>query len=118
MEIILAALLASKTVLPAVDRETLDLQARAEALRPRHAVAAVSRNHPVVRPAAGLGLLDLGTITTICRAAGNHANPVAYVTRLGRAYELSANQTQALRSNCAAYLSARADTLQNIREPY
>ena len=117
MELILAALLASKTVLPAVDRETLDLQARAEALRPQYAVAASSRR-PAVRPAAGLGLLDLGTITTICRAAGNHANPVAYVTRLGRAYELNANQTQALRSNCAAYLNARADTLRNIREPY
>jgi hypothetical protein len=117
MEIILAALLAGKAVLPAVDRETLELQARAEALRPRAAVAASGRR-PALRPAANPGLLDLETITTICRAAGNHAHPVAYVTRLGRAYELSANQTQALRSNCAAYLTARADTLRNIREPY
>ena len=35
MEIIFAALLAGKALLPAIDRESLDLQARAEALRPR-----------------------------------------------------------------------------------
>src|SRR5688572_19855389 len=112
MEIILAALLASKTVLPAVDRETLDLQARAEALRPQTTAAAKWRPAPRRQSADPL---DLNTITTICRAAGNHANPVAYVTRLGRAYELSANQQLSLRSNCAAYLDARADTMRILR---
>ena len=111
MEIILAALLASKTVLPAVDRETLDLQARAEALRPQTTAAAKWR--PARRQS--VDTLDLNTITTICRAAGSHANPVAYVTRLGRAYELSANQQLSLRSNCAAYLDARADTMRILR---
>ena len=112
MEIILAALLASKAVLPAVDRETLDLQARAEALRPQPAAAAK------LRPSSGrrsVDTLDLTTITTICRAAGSHANPVAYVSRLGRAYELSASQQLSLRSNCAAYLHARADTMRILR---
>ena len=113
MEIILAALLASKTVLPAVDRETLDLQARAEALRPQPAAAAKLR--PVSSRRQSADTLDLNTITTICRAAGSHANPVAYVSRLGRAYELSASQQLSLRSNCAAYLDARADTMRILR---
>jgi hypothetical protein len=114
MEIILAALLASKTVLPAIDRETLEMQARAEALRPTTAVAS-SSNPRLFRRAAGGVPLDLGTITTICRAAANHARPVAYVERQGRAHELSGNQMQALRSNCAAYIDARADTLRILR---
>ena len=112
MDIILAALLAGKTVLPTVDRETLELQARAEALRP--AAAGTSSNRRGAR-SAGVGTLDLNTITAICRRAGNHAQPVAYVERLGRAYELSGNQTRALRANCAAYLDARADTMRILR---
>ena len=113
MHIILAALLASKTVLPAIDRETLEMQARAEALRPTTAVA--SPNTRLFRRAAGGVPLDLGTITTICRAAASHARPVAYVERQGRAHELSGNQMQSLRSNCAAYIDARADTLRILR---
>jgi hypothetical protein len=114
MDILLLALLASKTVLPAIDRETLELQARAEALRPTMA-AASSHRRPVARRAVAGVPLDLNTITTICRSAANHARPVAYVERLGRAYELSGNQTQALRSNCAAYIDARADTMRIFR---
>lgn len=114
MEIILAALLASKTVLPAIDRETLDLQARAEALRPIQAVASSNRR-PVARRAVAGVPLDLNTITTICRSAATHSRPVAFIERLGRAYELSGNQTQTLRSNCAAYIAARADTMRILR---
>ena len=113
MEIILAALLASKAVLPAIDRETLEMQARAEALRPATAVASSNR-HLFSRAAGGLPL-ELGTITTICRAAANHARPVAYVERQGRAHDLSGNQMRVLRSNCAAYIDARADTLRILR---
>jgi hypothetical protein len=113
MEIILAALLASKTVLPAIDRETLEMQARAEALRPTTAVA--SSNPRLFRRAVGGVPLDLGTITTICRAAANHVRPVAYVERQGRVHELSGNQMQSLRSNCASYIDARADTLRILR---
>ena len=113
MHIILAALLASKSVLPAIDRETLEMQARAEALRPTTAVASSSTR--LFRRASGGVPLDLGTITTICRAAANHARPVAYVERQGRAHELSGNQMESLRSNCAAYIDARADTLRILR---
>jgi hypothetical protein len=111
MDIILAAFLAGKTVLPTVDRETLELQARAEALRP--AAAGASANRRGARNA--VSTLDLNTITAICRRAGSHAQPVAYVERLGRAYELNGNQTRALRANCAAYLDARADTMRILR---
>jgi hypothetical protein len=134
MEIIFAALLAGKALLPVIDRESLDLQAHAEALRPRTEVSrprgATSQPHAEAqRPATtasttrvssrsrniSLGPLDLTTMTTICREAGGHTNPVAYVTRLSAAYELNANQARSLRTNCAEYLRARAETLRNLR---
>lgn len=133
MEILLLALLSGKAMLPAIDRESLDLQARAEALRPR---TEISRPRDASRPgartqrstssaassrtssrsaAATVGPLDLGTMTTICREAGGHTNPVAYVSRLSAAYELSASEARSLRTNCAEYLRARAETLRNLR---
>src|SRR5687767_13567033 len=102
MEIILAALLAGKTVLPAIDRETLELQARAEALQPHAAVSETVRR-PVPRRAASAGTLDLASITTICRAAGNQADPARFIARLSSAYALSGDESQSLRSSCAAY---------------
>ena len=107
MEIILAALLAGKTVLPAIDREALELQARAEALQPRAAVSAPSR--PAPRRASSPGGLDLSAITTICRAAGGQADPARFIARLSSAYSLSSEESASLRSSCAAYLAGRAD---------
>ena len=46
MIILLTALLASAKILPQIDREALDLQARAEALQPRHHIS-----QPARRPA-------------------------------------------------------------------
>jgi len=134
LEIIFAALLAGKALLPAIDRESLDLQARAEALRPRAAMSRprgeMSRPRAKAQPpataattthassrsaAANLGPLDLTTMTTICREAGGHTNPVAYVSRLSAAYELDASEARSLRTNCAEYLRARAETLRNLR---
>lgn len=108
MEIILAALLAGKTILPAIDRETLELQARAEALQPRAAVAA-SGMRPRPRRASSSGALDLSAITTICRAAGNQTDPASFISRLSGAYSLPADERESLRSSCAAYLAGRAD---------
>lgn len=107
MEIILAALLAGKIVLPAIDRETLELQARAEALQPSVVAAAPPRS--AVRRASAGGTLDLAAITTICRAAGNQADPGAFVARLSSAYALSAEEGASLRASCAAYLAGQAD---------
>ena len=108
MELILAALLASKTVLPTIDRQSLELQARAEALQPRSGTPTTPRRAPVRRAAAS-SALDLGSITTICRAAGNQADPAAFIARLSRAYSLSSDESVSLRSSCAAYLAGRAD---------
>ena len=112
MELILAALLASKTVLPTIDRQSLELQARAEALQPRDGGTAptttTTRRAPVRRAAAS-SALDLGSITTICRAAGNQADPAAFIARLSRAYSLSSDESVSLRSSGAAYLAGRAD---------
>ena len=113
MEIILAALLAGKTVLPAIDRETLELQARAEALQPRTAVSETIRR-PVPRRAASPGTLDLASITTICRAAGNQADPGRFIARLSTAYSLSRDESSSLRSSCAAYLAGRADASRTV----
>ena len=148
MFIILTALLASTKVMPLVDQEALDLQARAEALQPRTHISrpapAPARTQnvrrtatqtaqpqlrpgpsrpqaqpvqqaqaPVRRPAArrasGGNALDLAQITTICRAAGEQADPAAFIGRLSSAYALSADDSVSLRSSCAAYLAGRAD---------
>ena len=114
MELILIALLAGKTVLPAIDRDTLELQARAEALQPRAAVSAPVRR-PAPRRASTAGTLDLAAITTICRAAGHQADPATFIARLSQAYSLSRDEGASLRSSCAAYLAGRADARRRGR---
>jgi hypothetical protein len=101
-----AALLAGSKI--QIDREALDLQARAEALQPRTRLAQPVRR-PVPRRASGGNALDLAQITTICRAAGEQADPAAFIGRLSNAYSLSTDDGASLRSSCAAYLAGRAD---------
>ena len=115
MDFILIALLSGKTFLTEIDRNALELQARAEALRPSATSPAQARR-PAPAPArrtaprrAGGGGLDLSQITTICRAAGNQSDPTAFLTRISTAYSLSAGDSRSLRSSCAAYLAGRAD---------
>ena len=105
MDIILAALLAGKTVLPTIDRNSLELQARAEALQP----SAARARRPAPRRASGGGALDLASITTICRAAGNQDDPAGFIARISSAYALPPDEALSLRSSCAAYLAGRAD---------
>src|SRR4051812_3358703 len=96
--------LASAKILPLIDREALDLQARAEALQPRHHVSQPVRRptqpvvavrqpapqpvrqaaiqpvrQPTLRRASGGSPLDLAQITTICRAAGEQDDPGAFI---------------------------------------
>lgn len=61
-----------------------------------------------IRRASG-GALDLTAITTICRAAGNQADPAGFLTTMTRAYSLDNAESQSLRTSCAAYLAGRAD---------
>ena len=70
---------------------------------------------PVLRRASG-GALDLSSITTICRAAGNQADPATFLATLGRAYSLSTGESSSLRTSCAAYLAGRADARVNNYE--
>jgi hypothetical protein len=133
MVIFLTALLASAKILPQIDREALDLQARAEALQPRTHISQPVRRpalpvaarqpapqpvrqavaqpvrQPILRRASAGNPLDLAQITTICRAAGEQDDPGAFIGRLGNAYSLSADDRASLRSSCAAYLAGRAD---------
>jgi hypothetical protein len=142
MSILLSLLLATPTVLPEIDRRALDLQARAEALQTRRpaptaaqpvrrissttATAMPANAQPVRRTAAQTqlarlpsprrasgGSLDLSAITTICRAAGNQADPATFVATLSRAYSLSSSEGTSLRTSCAAYLAGRADARTN-----
>jgi len=108
MELILAAFLAGKTVLPTIDRQSLELQARAEALQPSGGATSTTRRPPL-RRASAPSTLDLGSITTICRAAGGQNDPAGFIARLSRAYSLSSDESVSLRSSCAAYLAGRAD---------
>ena len=107
MHIILAALLAGPTVLPQIDRRSLELQARAEALQPEANRQRTARRTAPRR--ASTGTLDLASITTICRAAGNQSDPAAFIARLSNAYALNSSDSASLRSSCAAYLAGRAD---------
>jgi hypothetical protein len=134
MVIFLTALLASTKILPLIDREALDLQARAEALQPRAHIsqpvrrpaqpvatmrkpapqpvrqaAAQPVRQPTLRRASAGNPLDLAQITTICRAAGEQDDPSAFIGRLSSAYSLSADDRTSLRASCAAYLAGRAD---------
>jgi hypothetical protein len=61
------------------------------------------------RRANGGGPLDLASITTICRAAGNQQDPAGFIARLATAYSLSPVDMTSLRASCAAYLAGRAD---------
>ncbi len=84
------------------------------ARRPVQQAASAARNNAnAVRPAslrrASGGALDLSAITTICRAAGNQADPAAFITTMTRAYSLDTGESQSLRTSCAAYLAGRAD---------
>ena len=103
-----AALLAGSKL--QIDRDALDVQARAEAMRPRQrAQTSQPVRRPAVRRASGGNGLDLAQITTICRAAGEQADPGEFVTRLSSAYGLSNDDTASLRASCGAYLAGRAD---------
>ena len=73
----------------------------------RTASAAERRTQP--RRATSGGPLDLASITTICRAAGNQDDPAGFIARLATAYSLSADDSTSLRASCAAYLAGRAD---------
>lgn len=99
MNIFFAAMLLAPAELPEIDRAALDIQARAESLRPRR--AAVSANR---RP-----VLDLEATTIVCRAAGGQRDPAAFLSTLSRAYGLDASESATLRGSCAAYLAGRAD---------
>lgn len=138
MSILLSLLLSQARVLPEIDRRALELQARAEALQPRAAkqpsaatqqrpshASSTRISRPAVRTAAATppraaqrlpslrrasgGALDLSAITTICRAAGNQADPAVFLATLSRAYSLNAVESGSLRTSCAAYLAGRAD---------
>jgi len=142
MVILLTALLASTKILPQIDREALDLQARAEALQPRTHISRPVRRpaqpvalvrkpapqplrqatvqpsrqpaaQPTFRRASAGNPLDLAQITTICRAAGEQNDPAAFIGRLSTAYSLSSDDRTSLRSSCAAYLAGRADARRN-----
>jgi len=117
MIVLTAALLASSKL--QIDRETLDVQARAEALQPRQrAQTSQPVRRPTPRRASGGNALDLAQITTICRAAGEQTDPAAFIGRLSSAYSLSADDSASLRSSCAAYLAGRADARRSGGSTY
>lgn len=98
MSIIIAALLAAPLGAE-IDRHSLDLQARAEAMQPRVQARA--------RGASAIRIDDLGTIAVICSAAAQERDPGRFLTVLEGAYRLSASESAALRASCAGYLAAR-----------
>ena len=87
--------------------------------RPTQTVSANAtqrRNQP--RRAYSGGPLDLASITTICRAAGNQEDPAGFIARLSTAYSLSSADSTSLRASCAAYLAGRADARRSSGGTY
>ena len=82
------------------------------AVQPRRAAQNQAVRPASIRRASG-GALDLSAITTICRAAGNQADPAAFLATLTRAYSLDSGESRSLRTSCAAYLAGRADARVN-----
>ena len=80
---------------PAQPRQTQSASATQRRTQPRRATSG--------------GPLDLASITTICRAAGNQEDPAGFIARLSTAYSLSDADSISLRASCAAYLAGRAD---------
>jgi hypothetical protein len=78
----------------------------------RFGAGAPERAPAPLRRASG-GALDLSAITTICRAAGNQADPVTFLATLSRSYSLNGTESGSLRTSCAAYLAGRADARTN-----
>ena len=97
MSMILAALLLGPSGLLEIDRRSLELQARAEALQPRRASSARD------------SLFELEAMTTVCRAASAQSDPRIFLATLSRAYGLDPGESAALRGSCAAYLAGRAE---------
>ena len=78
--------------------------------RPTQTVSAsATQRRTQPRRATSGGPLDLASITTICRAAGNQEDPAGFIARLSTAYSLSDSDSTSLRASCAAYLAGRAD---------
>jgi hypothetical protein len=105
----------ARTPAPAPREPARTAAARPQAVRPgpsqprqtQSASAAERRTQP--RRATSGGPLDLASITTICRAAGNQDDPAGFLARLSTAYSLSEADSSSLRASCAAYLAGRAD---------
>ena len=90
---------------------------RSAAQQPVRQASTQRAANPALRPAsirrAAGGALDLTAITTICRAAGDQADPATFLATLTRAYSLDGSESQSLRTSCAAYLAGRADARVN-----
>jgi hypothetical protein len=103
------AMLASAQALPWLDRASLERHARAEALKP--AVAAMVTNGRDSKGPAARNLLadDVGTISTVCRAAAKDPNPGQFIGRLGEAFAMPASEVKALRKTCGVYFTGMID---------
>jgi hypothetical protein len=98
---------AARQIAPGPSRQTRTVSASSAAQR---------RNQP--RRAYSGGPLDLASITTICRAAGNQEDPAGFIARLSTAYSLSSADSTSLRASCAAYLAGRADARRSSGGTY
>ncbi len=98
---------APRQIAPGPSRQTQTVSAGNTAQR---------RNQP--RRAYSGGPLDLASITTICRAAGNQEDPAGFIARLSTAYSLSSADSTSLRASCAAYLAGRADARRSSGGTY
>ena len=98
---ILLALLVSTQPLPFLNRAEMDALVQIETLggqpAPRQAVAKAQLKS------------NMNLIGAVCGAAGELADPSAFLRKLSSAYGLSRAETASLHGTCAVYLSGRLD---------
>jgi hypothetical protein len=103
---IIAAMLASAQVMPWLDRDALEAQAKVEKIRRAPAVA---RPRPTAFSARDALAKDIEAISTVCGAAARSPDPAAFLGNIGDAFAMSRGEVSALRERCALYLAGRRD---------
>jgi hypothetical protein len=101
---ILAAMLASAQVMPWIDRDALDAQAKVEAVQ-----TAAAKPRKASFSAKEALAKDVEAISTVCGAAAKSPNAAALLTSIGDAFGMSRGEVSALRERCALYLAGRRD---------
>ena len=104
--ITIAVMLASAQVMPSIDRNWLEAQARREQVK-RISAPAAAKPRPV--SASDALRTNMEAVSAVCDAAATSDDGAAFLTRLGTAFQMPRGEVAALRERCALYLLGARD---------